>query len=314
MKEFIIHDGIVQIGLKDTIIGVFDIHNYKYYSINASLLGKFITLYIKLFGPESDAACPRPIFEYLRRNRVYKIKIAYQDINPIIYDITRIWHNNIGTGWPSKIEINNKIYDGYFGYCWDEDTGIWLFNSDIGRCQIIKTAWGPHTIEIKEMKKENTTMNWTDSLAYRYCTADVSNTVDIYKQLANSFYGLKPKNMYLPKIKNVVISEPYTTIMWKDGSKTQVKCMDGDQFNPEHGLAMAVLKKLMEKPDKPNAYSKWVKQWVKQGIEAGEKQVARKNKKAEKKAEKEVCDSCSWAFDKDGNVQTGPTNIDYSNT
>lgn len=310
MKKFTIYNGIVHIGLKRDILGIFDICNYKYYSIDTSLLGEFITLYIQPVRPGSYTESHKAGFEYLRRNKAYEIRIAYYGIDPIIYDISRIWYDTT-TEWPSSIEIVNVICSGNAYYHWDELTGTWLFSTDDRRYHTVETAWGPHTIEIKEMKKENTTM---DKLVYNYCAADTIAMKDLYTHLANSLFNLKPKNMYLPKIKNVVISEPYTTIMWKDGSKTQVKCMDGDQFNPEHGLAMAVLKKLMEKPDKPNAYSKWVKQWVKQGIEAGEKQVARKNKKAEKKAEKEVCDSCSWAFDKDGNVQTGPTNIDYSNT
>lgn len=91
----------------------------------------------------------------------------------------------------------------------------------------------------------------------------------------------------IPKIKNVIIAEPYTTILWSDNTKTQVKCMDGDRFDPEHGFAMCVLKKIYEEPKKPNAYSKWVKGWVKKGVENGEKQKKKKQKK-----EKEECDEC----------------------
>ena len=84
----------------------------------------------------------------------------------------------------------------------------------------------------------------------------------------------------IPEIKNVVIAPPYTTVIWWDDTKTQVKCMETDNFDPEHGFAMAVLKKIYEEAERPNAYSKWVKKWVKAGLENGEKQ--KKKKKAPK--------------------------------
>lgn len=99
------------------------------------------------------------------------------------------------------------------------------------------------------------------------------------------------------QIKNVIIAEPYTTILWSDNTKTQVKCMDGDRFDPEHGFAMCVLKKIYEEPKKPNAYSKWLKGWVKKGVENGEKQKKKKQKK-EKEECKECCDLSSFI---DGN-------------
>lgn len=302
---FLVNNGILNIDDDGKIIGVFDIEQKMYYKINPADLGEKVTLFLTPYKPiENDfkplvMQYPRSIYNY-RRLKIYKIQIHTDEgletsnIESAISD---------GSGWFSTIFMTDGT-----AYQYSDLLGTW-------RKQLtIKTAWGPHAIEIKEMKKENTTMNTMDKLVYNYCAADVSATEDFYKHFANSFYGMKPKNKYLPEIKNVVISDPYTTILWSDGSKTQVKCMEGDAFDPEHGFTMAVLKKLMERPDKPNAYSKWVKKYVKQGLEAGEKQAARKNKKAEKKAEKETCDSCSWTFDEDGNVQTGPTNIDYSNT
>lgn len=100
-------------------------------------------------------------------------------------------------------------------------------------------------------------------------------------------FKMEYKYHRIPQIKNVIIAEPYTTILWSDNTKTQVKCMDGDRFDPEHGFAMCVLKKIYEEPKKPNAYSKWLKGWVKKGVENGEKQKKKKQKK-----EKEECEEC----------------------
>lgn len=46
-------------------------------------------------------------------------------------------------------------------------------------------------------------------------------------------------------IKNVVFNDPATIVEWKDGSKTVVKTQDGEHYDPEKGLAMAISKKAM---------------------------------------------------------------------
>lgn len=48
----------------------------------------------------------------------------------------------------------------------------------------------------------------------------------------------------LPEIEKVIYNLPATIVFWKDGTKTIVKC-DDDYFDPEKGLAMAYIKKLM---------------------------------------------------------------------
>lgn len=46
------------------------------------------------------------------------------------------------------------------------------------------------------------------------------------------------------EIKDIIINDPATIILWKDGTKTIVKCQNEDTFDPEKGIAMAILKKL----------------------------------------------------------------------
>lgn len=46
------------------------------------------------------------------------------------------------------------------------------------------------------------------------------------------------------EIKDIIINDPATIILWKDGTKTIVKCQPVDTFDPEKGIAMAILKKL----------------------------------------------------------------------
>lgn len=44
-------------------------------------------------------------------------------------------------------------------------------------------------------------------------------------------------------IKDVKFNDPATIVFWDDGTKTVVKCQKGDKFDPEKGLAMAIVKK-----------------------------------------------------------------------
>lgn len=44
--------------------------------------------------------------------------------------------------------------------------------------------------------------------------------------------------------KKVIYNGPATIILWDDGTKTVVKCKEGDSYSPEAGFALAVLKRL----------------------------------------------------------------------
>lgn len=44
-------------------------------------------------------------------------------------------------------------------------------------------------------------------------------------------------------IKKVIFNDPATIVFWLDGSKTVVKCQEGDTYDKEKGLAMAFVKK-----------------------------------------------------------------------
>ena len=56
------------------------------------------------------------------------------------------------------------------------------------------------------------------------------------------------------KIKKVIFSDPATIVLWEDGTKTVVKTQKGDQYDPEKGLAMACMRKILDKKD----YHKWL--------------------------------------------------------
>ena len=63
---------------------------------------------------------------------------------------------------------------------------------------------------------------------------------------------------YLPEIRNVKFNGPATIVFWADGTKTVVKCQDGDAYSEEVGLAMCIIKKVFGNTSKYNdIFKKW---------------------------------------------------------
>ena len=55
-----------------------------------------------------------------------------------------------------------------------------------------------------------------------------------------------PKKFSIPMIKEVIFNEPYTIIKWIDGKTTKVGCKDGEVFNEELGLSVAIARRYYE--------------------------------------------------------------------
>ena len=84
------------------------------------------------------------------------------------------------------------------------------------------------------------------------------------KEYINSIYGTmglgKPTYVShkLPKIKKVIFNDPATIILWNDGTKTVVKA-EGEGFDHEKGMAMAIAKKALGNQGKYyNEFKKWL--------------------------------------------------------
>lgn len=72
--------------------------------------------------------------------------------------------------------------------------------------------------------------------AYSYVMNEIIK--DVESQRRDKEYGLGA-------IDRVIAHDPATIIYWKDGTKTVVKCMPGDEYDVEKGIAMAVIKHLL---------------------------------------------------------------------
>ena len=119
------------------------------------------------------------------------------------------------------------------------------------------TVHAPITYMEALMAKPETTANRIDDI--------------ITASLSFGYYdkakGVKPdmnhkcnRNTVNPlEIKNVYFNDPVTVVMWNDGTKTVVRCSENDFYDPEKGLAMAIVKKAY---GNDNKFHKIFKKWI----------------------------------------------------
>lgn len=88
-----------------------------------------------------------------------------------------------------------------------------------------------------------------------WCGRVVSN--EIYKRTDATVFGLlvtgDPGIAGMPlAIERAIFNDPATVVIWNDGTKTVVKCQDGDEYDPEKGLALCCMKKMFGNKGKFN--------------------------------------------------------------
>ena len=107
-----------------------------------------------------------------------------------------------------------------------------------------------------------------DELAYvldqikRKYDLEVKNYIRAYELDLSLYPYFKPNTTNttkLPEIKDVIFNEPATIILWADGTKTVVKCQEGEGYDPEKGMAMAISKKALgNKGNCCEVFKKWL--------------------------------------------------------
>lgn len=72
-------------------------------------------------------------------------------------------------------------------------------------------------------------------------------------------YSVKTSKPIDFTIEKVIYNYPATIVIWKDGTKTVVKCSENDDYDPEKGLAMAISKKALgNQGNYYNMFTKWL--------------------------------------------------------
>lgn len=70
-----------------------------------------------------------------------------------------------------------------------------------------------------------------------------SGYFDLTKIISEAIEKFNGKNNWDLYIEKVVYNKPATIVFWNDGVKTVSKCSERDEYNPQIGLLLAVLKR-----------------------------------------------------------------------
>lgn len=81
------------------------------------------------------------------------------------------------------------------------------------------------------------------------------------------------------RIKDVIFNDPATIVLWADGTKTVVKCNGEQVFDPEKGLAMAIVKKYMGTNKSKSNYCDIFKKWIPEVKEEVKKEEVKEESK-----------------------------------
>ncbi len=78
-------------------------------------------------------------------------------------------------------------------------------------------------------------------------------------------YGKTISLSWLPKesearVLRVIYNDPATIVYWADGTKTVVKCQEGDTYDKEKGLALCFMKKMLG--NKSGYFNGVLKEWL----------------------------------------------------
>lgn len=135
-----------------------------------------------------------------------------------------------------KIFNRNGVYDVTFtkrsDYRYD-----FVIGDELTFICLVRVHIGFHIDGIKILGSYNV-------MANRYNEDPVS----LYEWMMNKYmcnrYSTRVADFFIyPQIKKVIFNDPATIVFWSDGSKTVVKAQDGETYDQEKGLAMAITKK-----------------------------------------------------------------------
>lgn len=98
--------------------------------------------------------------------------------------------------------------------------------------------------------------------SYRVVWREVRSLTDAGTKIfadAMNVFGLTKNESF--DIQRVLFNDPATIVFWKDGTKTVVKCQDGDVYSEEVGLALCFAKKALgNQSNFNNVFKKWLPQ------------------------------------------------------
>lgn len=157
------------------------------------------------------------------------------------------WFNNTTAryGWP-KSNMSINITEGAV-FCWIKIGGL-----------------------VKKYDKEKTMDRVKAGGVYHSYNGDFDMELAKrqMKDLINGPYGIltsiADKYCNLIHIKDVIFNDPATIVFWSDGTKTVCTCSEQDTYDPEKGLALCVMKRMLYN-NKGHIFNNAREKWLKKG-------------------------------------------------
>lgn len=84
----------------------------------------------------------------------------------------------------------------------------------------------------------------------RYFRSDIISTMEVW----NKMFSDKKS----PSITKVLYSNPATIVFWEDGTKTVVKCQEGDKYSYAEGIMHAIIRKMFGNNKQYSDILKWI--------------------------------------------------------
>lgn len=97
--------------------------------------------------------------------------------------------------------------------------------------------------------------DWLEYFNTNRFNYEQKNPYSKYNQFKSEFLAIPE----LPEIDKVIFHAPATVIIFKDRTKSVVKCSEHDEYDPEKGFAMALLKHILGKKKYKTVFKKYVK-------------------------------------------------------
>lgn len=118
--------------------------------------------------------------------------------------------------------------------------------------------------------------------AMRYCLRDVAiQTESMWRRKSFEEEAMKAR---MPEITNIEFRDPATIVFWSDGTKTVVRCQNGEKYDPEKGMAMAICRKVYgNERDYYHLFLHWMKKARKVEAQTKDEKPATKKKTPAKK-------------------------------
>lgn len=83
---------------------------------------------------------------------------------------------------------------------------------------------------------------------------------DLKNEIVKTLFGdNKDNNSEELDFEDIIINPPATIVKWDDGTKTVVKCQNGDVYDAEKGIALCFMKKMF---DNKSYYNEVIKEAI----------------------------------------------------